>query len=244
MADEQTQDDLGLGITDDQSSSSAEGKKEGEDGKGKEEGKDKGTLTKEQQEERVEFGRKTAKRLEAMEKTIADRFATTEETLGRFEQLLTRALPQDTPPERTDPDEEEYARYRRLRARERTDQLKYESIYLKKEDQIKDKDPVFHKQIHQEMKDYFNEVVTGNPEIDAELNYIKARDSLRAKKISALEKNRGGEPRRMGPTGISLGSQTGEGAEPEVTLPDDAERYIKARGLDPAFVKKALSDKA
>lgn len=242
MADEQTQDDLGLGITDDQSSSSAEVKKEGEDGKGKEDGKDKGTLNKEQQEERVEFGRRTAKRLDAMEQFIADRFAKAEESLARFDQVLTRAFPEERQSERLDPDEEQYAQYRKLRARERTDQLKYESEYRKAEERVREKDAVLHKEIHDEMFTNFNEVVTGNPQVDAELNYTKAKSSLMSKKLAVAEK-RGGETRRMGATGLGIGSRTGEQGEQEVNLPDDAERYVKSRGLSAEFVKKAMSDK-
>ena len=242
--EEQTQEGLELGKTDDQSSSSAEG---ADNGKGNEEGKEsKRTLTPEEREaERVEFGRRNAKRLENVEKTItnfADQFARTEETLSRFEGILTQLVPQNRSEQNmTDIDEDEYARYRKLRARERQDQVKYEKDYVTAENRIKDKDPVIHDLIHKEMFENFNEIVTGNPSVDAELNYNKARASLMSKQLAELKKK--GTDRKLGPTGLQIGSRTGEQTEHETVLAEDAERYVKSRGLSPEFVKKALSEK-
>ena len=236
----QTQDELGLGFTDDQSTSSAEGGKEGE---AKEVGGKDG-LTPEQQKERVEFGRKTAKRLEAIEQSMTDRFSRIEEANARLEQLLSTRLAPPPPEERDESEEAEYQRHRKFMDRGAKEKLAYEGEYRKTIDSIKEKDPVLHEQIFEEMFAHFNTVPTGNPKIDAELNYIKAGKSLMAKKLSAAEKGKGnGENRRLAATGLSIGSRTGESGEQDIILSADAQAYANARGLKPEFIKKALSEK-
>jgi hypothetical protein len=237
----QTQEELGLGSTDDPSSSSAEGKEV--EAKESEAGKE--VLTPGQQKERVEFGRRTAKRLDTIEQTIADRFSRTEETMTRLEQMLSERLAPPPPEERDESEEAEYQRHKKFRDREAREQITYEQGFRKTIDQIKEKDAVLHKEIFDEMFTNFNSKVSGNPGVDAELNYIKAKASLMAKKLSIAEKGRSNSGNRnLGPTGLSIGSRTGEQGEPDVVLSADAEAYAKARGLDPAFIKKAINEKS
>lgn len=245
--DRQAQE-LELGIAasaDDLHSSLAEGENEKGD-KAKGSSTDKTgteTLTPEEQKERTAFGRGVTKRLGEMEQNFADRFAKTEETLFRFEQVLTRLAPpeRDTPDE--DVDEAEYERYRKLRARESREQLGYEQGYRQGIDKIKEKDATLHKEIFDEMFKNFNEKHTNNPAVDARLNYAEAKASLMAKKFASAGKPGGERKGSLAPTGISITSKTGEAVDSDIILPPDAEAYIKSQGKDAAFVKRALTEK-
>jgi hypothetical protein len=139
---------------------------------------------------------------------------------------------------------EAYKTLREDEAKEReTQKEEYERKYFIASEKMKDDNPDMHKEIFDEMLKNFNLVRTGTPEIDAELNYIKAKASLLSKRMAAPAKpkppNVKGDKNAI-PAGLNVGSTNDAERGQEINLDADALEFLKKTGMSMDSAKSAL----
>lgn len=137
--------------------------------------------------------------------------------------------------------------YKTLKDEETQEQAKerdkYEREYFIASEKMKDDNPEMHQEIFDEMLKNFNKVRTGTPEIDAELNYTRAKASVLSKRIAAPAKPKPPNVKGGGsaiPAGLSVGSTNDTEHEKELNLDADALEFLKKTGMSMDSAKSAL----
>ncbi len=101
----------------------------------------------------------------------------------------------------------------------------------------------FYNEIANEAYENFNQVFTGNPTVDAELAYNKAKASLLAKKTASTKKeikaNVKGEKSEIS-TNLSVGSREESKRVASVELDEHAAAFVKSIGKDASWASEAL----
>lgn len=131
---------------------------------------------------------------------------------------------------------------RALRRIEQKEQKKYEDVYVHKIRSLGSQNPDVHKEIFDEMMANFNNVITGDPEYDADLNYTKAKAALLSKKIASAKPKPNVRGKETVPsTNLSVESreETRESSTPE--LDEFAEEFRKKTGMKDESIKAALA---
>ena len=137
---------------------------------------------------------------------------------------------------------EDFEKYLSIRdkraARERQG---YEAGYGAKFLELGKDDPDYD-EVEKEMLEKFNIRATGNPAVDAELNYLKAKNSLISKKTAAPAKPKfTGKQEKATGTGTTMTSRNVSSSEKEPELDEYAKEYIKRTGMSSESVAAALA---
>lgn len=207
----------------------------------------------EEHKERSRLGRKLAK----VEEELLEQRKQTNELM---ELLRTQFTPRpqeekpDIPEYITTPQElEQYLDYREKQKFQK--QQNYHQSYAKTVFGFKPNDPDIHAEILKEMDANFRAIPTGEPAIDARINYSDAKAAYFAK-LNASRKVNGKEVPLAGgklevPTGLSGGSRvvTKEATPPKLdSVAQEYVDYLKSKGMKQeeinAFVKSTLEGEA
>lgn len=94
----------------------------------------------------------------------------------------------------------------------------------------------FSEEIEEEMYKKFNEVVTGDPKRDAQINFLRAKTSILEKKVGEKKVPVKGET----PPGINTGSKVAAPKKKQKQLDPAAEAFLKKEGLDRDWVDGAF----
>ena len=128
------------------------------------------------------------------------------------------------------------------RKKEQDAQIKYEQFYAKKFRSFSKDDPDNYDEVFKEMFDNFNEVRTGNPLIDAELNYAKAKAAVFAKKTAnpkVPKPNVKGEKSTVS-TNLSVESRETSTPKKIPELDEYAKEFMQKVGMSEESVAEAL----
>jgi hypothetical protein len=187
-----------------------------------------------EQKERSNLGRKVKKledTLEQMNEAIQEM---------RSQRQAPQTAQEDLPEYISTPgDVEKYLTLRERKQKEERD--RYQSVYAKTFREVGKEDPEMYEEIFNEMFEHFNVVKTGQAEVDAELNYARAKASVFAKKTSQPKPKanvKGKEP--AGSTNLSVDSRAETTSGPEIELDDYAKEFMAKTGMKPESVKDAL----
>ena len=121
-------------------------------------------------------------------------------------------------------------------------QKTYETQYFKRLNTFSGEDPDFHEQIVDEMvkNQRFNQILTGNPDIDARTNYAEAKAHLLSQKMSKVRPNvRGGKPSVS--TDLSISSHSDRSVPEDIQLDPVAAEFVKKVGMSKESVNKAFA---
>jgi len=186
-------------------------------------------------EERSNLGRKVKK----LEDTISELTDIIQEL--RASRQTVNAPQADMPEYISTPDDVE----RVLTARERKqkeEQARYQGAYAKTFRGL-GKNESDYEEVFNEMFEHFNEVRTGDPEVDAELNYAKAKASLLSKKLAGPAKapkaNVKGSKTEVS-TNLSVESRADDTPGADVQLDEFAKEFVAKTKMNNESVKDAL----
>ena len=191
-------------------------------------------------EERSNLGRKVKK----LEETLAEMNEALQELRGSRSATGTTTKTEDIPEYIATPDDVE----KYLTARERRqleEQKAYRGAYAKSFRKVGSEDPDLYEEVFNEMFEHFNVVRTGNPEVDAELNYAKAKASVLAKKTSKPNPKanvKGGKSEVS--TNLSVESRADETPLADVQLDDFAKEFVAKTKMKTESVKDALKSES
>ncbi len=209
--------------------------------------------TKEQLDEEEEHRERSrlGRRLKSMEDKQAERERLDEERWARIEAKLSQptvtreTIVEDDLPEIISTPEDVRKVNRYDKEKEMREYEKYALGYIKTAKVL----GVEHPELHDEVMGLitgdgspFNQRQTGNPGVDAELNYSKAKAAVLSKKIAAPSKSKPNvrsEP-ITSPTNLSVDSKSEPSLKAEVQLDDDAKEFIKRIGKDQSWATDAL----
>ena len=152
---------------------------------------------------------------------------------------------EDEPPEFiTTPDELE--RYLSIRERKRQAEVQgYQMGYGQRFLEIGKDDPMY-MEVEQEMMSSFNRRETGNPAIDAELNYHRARAAVLSKKLASPAPEVPAAPKIPGKgdkpqgSGVTIASRNSRPASAPPQLDEFAADFIRRTGMKEESVREAL----
>lgn len=122
------------------------------------------------------------------------------------------------------------------------DRAVYEQGYGGRFMEVGANDP-FYKDVEAEMLQNFNTIVTGNPSVDAELNYRKAKEAVLLKKLGTAKEP---EPKMPGRgekptgTGATLPNKNSLGVKGNFPLDAASEEFIRRVGMSDDSVRAAL----
>ncbi len=218
-----------------------------DDGEDTEKLKDK---LKHYQDERSGFGR----RLSAMEKDAQDRNDRLESVLNRIESLTGNSRSNSATEDVDDVDDDvpiTKSEIRKMLREDKESEIKetsrYSQNYLRQFNKLgRMEDPEYYDSIFKEMEKNFNNKLTGNPMVDAELNYDKAEKALLKKTLaSSIRKNplKGNKPDGA----LGVGGDTTTVTKGSFVLPKLDEHatafmaYAKKNNMSEKRIEKALS---
>ena len=121
-------------------------------------------------------------------------------------------------------------------------QKTYERQYLKRLDTFSGDDGDLHKDIVEEMvkNQKFNQILTGNPDIDARTNYAEAKAHLLSQKMSKVRPNVGGK-RSSVSTDLSISSQSDRSIPEDIQLDEVAAEFVKKVGMSKESIQKTFA---
>lgn len=138
-----------------------------------------------------------------------------------------------------EPEDEEFIRKMEKYERKKSDrQTNYEKNYITKVRQLGSGDPDY-KEVFDEMYANFNKVHSGDPDLDARLNWADARVSVLNKKISPNKPNVRGE-RNTASTDLGVNATNDSIATSEVQLDEFAKEFVSRTGMKKETVDKAF----
>ena len=196
---------------------------------------------------------KTAEQVEHDERSnLGRKVKKLEETLVEMNEALqelrsskqTASAPQADLPEyiSTPDDVEKYLTVRERKQKE--EQVQYQGVYAKTFRSVGKEDPDIYEEVFNEMFEHFNVVRTGSPEIDAELNYAKAKASVLSKKSATPAKARanvkGGKTEVS--TNLSVESRADDTPVADIQLDDFAKEFVTKTGMKQESIRGALKE--
>ncbi len=164
-----------------------------------------------------------------------------------FEQRMTQKLRSKEEPKRDElpeiistPDDVD----RVIDARERRkseSQQKYEQSYIKTARAFAKDNAEIHEDVWKEMMANHNVIRTGNPEVDAELNYLRAKTVVVGSRVGfkQVKANVRSEVSDV-PTSISTESRETSPPPPTITLDPDAKEFLRRIGKGEDWAAEAL----
>jgi len=186
--------------------------------------------------ERSQMGRRV-KRVEDSVNTLVSKLDSFVETLGRTQSYGTQYGNQYQEEEI----DEDFVRKMTIYEKKKLDRQKnYEKNYVAKVRQLGSGDSDY-KEIFDEMYNNFNAIHTGDPEIDADINWSKAQSSLLKRKLSPNKPNVKGE-RNTASTDLGVNATNDSSASQEVQLDDFAKEYVARTGMKQEKVQGALKN--
>lgn len=211
-----------------------------------------------EQRDRSRIGRRM-KRMESTIETLLQRLESQEQQRQVREYFLTQQLAQaraqqashDVPNAEeptyvsTDKDVERVLDERERRKAELSE--RYQNTFVATLNGLAGNNPKMHKAIVDELVQNFNRKVTGNPQIDARLNYAEAKSSVMAKiaaqkTVEKPKPNVAGNPQPAA-TGVSASATAQKGRSSDVwsKLDKEAAEYAKAVGMKEEDIEAALA---
>ncbi len=190
----------------------------------------------EDQAERSRLGR----RLKRQEEQLGNLESKMDAFFTRFESLQSNQAIQTQ--EADDITEEDVRKYRLLSKKERDAQEKYSQEYTSSFRKIGIKDDADEvDQVWDEMYKNFNDVRTGDPKLDAEMNYAKAKASVISKKFATVKPkaNVRGE-RSSVSTNLNVTTHQQESEEKDVELDEYAKEFVAKTGMKKESYTAAL----
>lgn len=176
--------------------------------------------------------------------------------IARLNQLLsTQKAPASNPPQDNDEETPEFIttpdeleKYLAIREKRKQAEVQgYQMGYGQRFLEIGQDDPMY-TEVEQEMMSNFNRRETGNPAIDAELNYHRARAAVLSKKLStpppashpqAAPKIPGKGDKPQG-SGVTIASRNSKPASAPPPLDEFAADFIRRTGMREESVREAL----
>ena len=95
-------------------------------------------------------------------------------------------------------------------------------------------------EVYKEMFENFNVIRTGRPDIDAELNYAKAKVAILAKRTANPKSKPNVKGEKTAPTSLSMETRETETSSAEVPLDDFSKDFLRAAGKDTKWAREAL----
>jgi hypothetical protein len=184
------------------------------------------------QRERSNLGRRV-KRMEDTVNTLLSKLDNFVDNVGRG------AIQTQNYQNYDDEEDEEFIRKMQKYEKKKVDRQKdYEKNYISKVRQLGSGEPDY-KEIFDEMYSNFNVIHSGDPEIDARLNWADARASVLSKKISPNRPNVKGE-RNTASTDLGVNAINDSATSSEVQLDDFAKEFVAHTGMKKEKVESAL----
>jgi len=130
---------------------------------------------------------------------------------------------------------------RKKAERVQTEKENYEKGYLKRFRQLQTEDPDSSEEVFKEMFEHFNVARTGNSEVDAELNYAKAKASLLSRQGPRKAKPNVRSETPGVSTDMSVESKSSSSRTKNIDLDPFAKEFVEKIGMKPEEIEAALS---
>lgn len=184
--------------------------------------------------DRSQLGRRV-KRVEDSVNTLVSKLNSFVDTLGRTQSYGTQYGNQY---QEEEIDEDFLRKMTVYEKRKIEKQKSYEENYVNRIRRLGSGDQDY-KEIYDEMYNNFNVIHSGDPEIDAEINWSKAQASVLKKKVSPNKPNVKGE-RNTAPTDLGVNATNDSTATTEIQLDDYAKEYVTRTGMKKESIEKAV----
>ncbi len=190
--------------------------------------------------ERSRLGR----RLKRQEEQLSNLESKMDAFFTRMEGLQRQPATQDINEEELT--DEDLRKYNLARKKEKQAEERYSQNYTSNFRKIGIKDDAdTMDDVWDEMYAHFNNVVTGDPSVDAEINYAKAKASLLTKKMATVKPKANVKSERSA-TSTNLNVQTHQEVkeDKDVELDADAKEFVAKTGMKIESVREALKGEA